>query len=186
MDNNEFEQLSSLWQSTDKKPMPQMDKVLKRHKRQGVILRLNLCIEMLALIVLTYLLITSALNNGLEFIKLTWISFVTVWAVIIFILASRSRLDSLKQLKSQEISTSIEIHKKLIKNEIYRWNLNIKATWAFILIFMVFNIALIYQNGFELNNLLTEAVLMAGLFISIFFFVIKNKKAKEILHTLEQ
>ncbi|MDK1286417.1 hypothetical protein [Pseudoalteromonas umbrosa] len=185
MDNNEFEQLSSLWQSTDEKPMPQMDKVLKRHNRQGAILRINLCIEMLALIAVSYLLITSALN-GLEFIKLTWISFVTAWAVIIFILASRSRLDSLKQLKSQEISTSIEIHKKLIKNEIYRWNLNIKATWTFVLIFMVFNIIIIYQNGFELNNLLIEAVLMSGLLISIFFFVIKNKKAKETLHTLEQ
>ncbi|AOT08271.1 hypothetical protein [Pseudoalteromonas luteoviolacea] len=185
MDNNEFEQLSSLWQSTEKKPQPHMDKLLKRHKRQSAILKFNVCFEAVAILSVCYLL-ADAFIDGKELFKLSWIGFVTLWAIVIFILTGKSRLDSLSQLKSENINTSLEVHKNLLRNEVYRWTLYAKGTWVFILGFGLFNLGRCYSVTCEVKDLTLEGGLLLGLLFSIVFYKYKNEKAKEVLQTLEQ
>lgn len=185
MDNNEFEQLSSLWQSTEKKPQPHMDQLLKRHKRQSAILKFNVCFEALAILSVCYLLVWAYIE-GKGLLELVWIGFVTFWAIVIFVLTVKSRLDSLNQLKSENISTSLEVHKKLLRNEIYRWTLYAKGTWIFILGFGLFNLSICYSDVCQINNFALEGGLLLGLLASIAFYIFRNRKAKEVLKTLEQ
>ncbi|TQF70745.1 hypothetical protein [Pseudoalteromonas luteoviolacea] len=183
MDNNEFEQLSSLWQSSEDKSLPHMEKLLKRHKRQSFILQLNILIELSAILAVSYLLLLSFLEN-MPLIKQAWIGFATLWGISLFILMSKSRLSSLKHLKSAQLSTSLEAHIKLIKNEIFRWELSIKATWIFAVAFGAFIGSECYFSTCANNDLLHIGLSFIVLLVAQVFFVRKGKTAQKVLRTL--
>ncbi|ESP93683.1 hypothetical protein [Pseudoalteromonas luteoviolacea] len=185
MDNKEFEQLSSIWQSAEQKELPEMDTLLKRHKRQHLVLKVNFCIELVAILAVSVFFVVS-LFKGFDLIKQLWVGFATVWGITIFVLMNKSRLSSLRQLRSEQISTSIEVHSKLIKNEIFRWTLSVKATWIFVAALMVFAIARCYFLNCTISDLLNIGISFLVLLASIVFFARKNKKAKEVLSALEQ
>ncbi|MCF2858764.1 hypothetical protein L1286_14860 [Pseudoalteromonas sp. SMS1] len=185
MDNNEFEQLSSLWQSSEEKTMPHMDKLLKRHKRQSFILKINILIELAAILAVSYMFILSFFQN-MSLIKQLWVGFATVWGMSLFVLMSKSRLSSLKHLKSAQLSTSLEAHRRLIKNEIFRWSLSIKATWLFMFAFTVFGITKCYFTSCTGNEGTQFAISFIVLSVAQAFFIRKNKTAKVVLHTLEE
>ncbi|MBQ4812436.1 hypothetical protein J8M20_13850 [Pseudoalteromonas luteoviolacea] len=185
MDNNEFEQLSSLWQSTEQKSLPHMDKLIKRHKRHGFILKLNIVIECVAILAVSSLFLMSLIEKA-SLIKQIWVGFATIWGITLFVLMSKSRLSSLKHLKSEQLSSSIEAHKKLLKNEIFRWDLSIKATCIFVIAMSVFAISKCVFAPCDADSGLHIVIsfLVLGVAQSVFF--VKRRAAKRVLFTLEQ
>ncbi|KZN30025.1 hypothetical protein N480_03515 [Pseudoalteromonas luteoviolacea S2607] len=185
MDNNEFEQLSSLWQSAEQKSLPHMDQLIKRHKRHSIVLKVNIAIEFLAVLAVSCFFVFSFIEK-MPVIKLAWVGFATVWGVTLFVLMNKSRLSSLKHLKSEQIATSLDAHIQLLENEIFRWRMSIKATWIFMFAMGVFVMSKCLFSTCSAEDGLHLGASFLVLCGAQVFFIIKNKTAKRILHKIKQ
>ncbi|KZN44205.1 hypothetical protein [Pseudoalteromonas luteoviolacea] len=185
MDKNEFEQLSSLWQSAEQKSVPHMDKLLKRHKRHSIVLKVNIAIEFIAILAVSCFFVISFIEK-MPMIKLAWVGFATAWGITLFVLMNKSRLSSLKHLKSEQITTSLDAHMKLLENEIFRWSVSIKATWIFVIAMGVFVTSKCLFSICSAEDGLHLGASFLVLCSAQIFFIMKNRTAKSILHKIKQ
>ncbi|TMP30423.1 hypothetical protein CWB99_06695 [Pseudoalteromonas rubra] len=182
MDNHDFSDLAQLWQSTPASPPPALEKCIQRHKKQQLRLFFGIALETLIMLLVSAWFVQALQESG-PLITQLWLGFGCVWGASMYALVNRSRLTSLRILKNQQLSQSLEAHQQLLRQELWRWDLSIKATLLFALA-LVFLILVQYAMSsiFLPNSLL--GLLVVAVLLSV--FKAKKRRARQVLKTLSE
>lgn len=182
MDNHDFSDLAQLWQSTPASPPPALEKCIQRHKKQQLRLFFGIAIETF-IMMLVGVWFVQALFEPTPLVTQLWLGFGCVWGASMYVVVNRSRITSLRILKNQQLSQSLEAHQQLLRQELWRWDLSIKATLLFALV-----LVLLILVQYALSSILLSNGLLGLLVVAVLLPVFKAKKrrARQVLKTLSE
>ncbi|MCG7536526.1 hypothetical protein [Pseudoalteromonas sp. OOF1S-7] len=181
MDNQDLSDLAQLWQSAPTPP-PALEKCIQRHKKQRLRLFLSIAFETLIMLLVSVWFV-QALLESTPFVTQLWLGFGCVWGASLYVLVNQSRMASLSILKSQQLSQALEMHQQLLRQEIWRWDLSIKATLLFALALVLFIlIQYIMSSTLAAKSLLGLLAVAALLPV----FKMKKRRVQKVMRTLSE
>ncbi|WP_125720107.1 hypothetical protein [Pseudoalteromonas rubra] len=182
MDNQEIADLAQLWQSTPASPPPALEQCIQRHRKQRLRLFVGIAIETLIMLLVSAWFV-QALFEPAPLVTQLWFGFGCVWGTSMYALVNRSRITSLRILRNQQLSQALEVHQQLLRQEILRWDLSIKATLLFALVLVLFILVQYAMSSVFLSNGLLGLLIVA---IILPVFKAKKRRAEEVLKTLSE
>lgn len=186
MRHDDLRDLSSLWQS--KTPALKLDiqAAQRRYRRQRWVMRLNIIVELLALVATSAITIWS-FTQELQLLVAIWLPLVTVWGWVIFFPLNLSRWRSFNLMKSKSLNESIQDHIRLTEQEIFRWRVSFFSTLMIMLLFIVFvGARIMLQPHTQMGIRFLDAGIIAGLLLLSAWFYNRQKASQRLLKTLSE
>ncbi|KAF7783631.1 hypothetical protein PRUB_a3457 [Pseudoalteromonas rubra] len=181
MDNHDFSDLAQLWQSTPTSS-PALERCIQRHKKQHFRLWFSITIETLILLVVSVWFVRAILEPA-PLVTQLWLGFGCFWGGSMYILINKSRVTSLGIIKTQQLSVGLKVHQQLLREEVFRWDLSIKATLLFVLVLLVY--ALILHVGGSVQ-MVKWGIGLIALLMGVGVFRFKKRQADQVLKALSE
>lgn len=192
MSNDNFNDLSQLWQAETPNKKVDIAALQQRYKKQRRVMGFNLLLEICILLLFTAFAVTTVVQKS-DVLVQVWTIFMVVWGWSLFIPLCFSRWRSFNLMKSKSLDESLQEHIQLVKHEIWRWRLSFYATVFVGLVTLVYlGSALVLNSvggsgtGFFRLDLLIDLVLITGVTGAAIWFHRCKKASEQVLETLLQ
>ncbi|WP_194867631.1 hypothetical protein [Pseudoalteromonas sp. PPB1] len=181
MDNHDFSDLAQLWQSTPTSSLA-LERCIQRHKKQRFRLWFSIVIETLVLLLVSVWFVRAILES-VPLVTQLWLGFGCFWGGSMYIMVNKSRAASLGIIKTQQLSAGLKVHQQLLREEIFRWDLSIKATLLFVLVLLLYALTPYLVGSVEMVK---GVIGLTALLMVIGVFTFKKRQAEQVLKTLSE
>ena len=186
MKHDDLSELGSLWQSKTPELKLDIQAAQRRYRWQRWVMRLNITIEVLALVATSAITIWS-FTQELQLLVAIWLPLVTVWGWVIFFPLNLSRWRSFNLMKSKSLNESIQDHIRLTEQEVFRWRFSFFSTLGIMILFIgLVGARVILEPQTKTDMWFIDAGIIGGLVLLLGWFRNRQTASQRLLKTLSE